>query len=87
MNIQFYNRGAMVGIGTNGVKVQVVKYSKRATGGCWGAELEGWGEKAGLLDMLGWLRMGVTIIGDRGQPVWWGYISRVEVTIGKIESQ
>ena len=61
-------------------KIVVEKYSKAAVGGCLNATISAYGSEDDLWQFVEMLRCGITIHDDeRAKPVWWGYISKVEV--------
>jgi hypothetical protein len=62
-----------------GCWVRVLKYSQNVIGGPLQADLEIHGPRASLEALLDWCRYGVLLISDLGDPVWWGYIARVEL--------
>lgn len=68
-----------------GLKVEVTRYTKTVFGGCDKAEIEITGEPERLFELINYLRDGVEIYGGNGNPVWWGYVQRVEIPHDKIQ--
>lgn len=68
------------------LKLTVSRRSFHAIGGPYDAEIIAEGSQESLKDLFGALRCGVEIYDDEGVPLWWGYISRVEVSVNKVIS-
>lgn len=51
-------------------------------GGSAVAEVEIAGTEAALWDTLAWLGRPLTVYGDFGEPVWWGFVNEVRVSAG-----
>ena len=66
------------------LKINLERYSKVWFGGCDEAELSVEGSKESLLLLLNLARAGVSIHTEAAVPLWWGYVSRVEVEIDGI---
>lgn len=63
--------------------LSVTSYSWHAIGGPKSATLSGVaGDEAVLWECVGWLRYGLTIKNDQGDPVWWGCVQRVAIEVG-----
>jgi hypothetical protein len=67
-----------------GLKVEVTRYTKTVFGGCDKAEIEVTGEPERLLELINYLRDGVEIYDGNGNPIWWGYVQRVEIPHEKV---
>jgi hypothetical protein len=65
---------------------QVVRYSKKARGGCYEAVIAAAGAAADLWRLLDWCRVRVEIATDGGERVWWGYVRKVEVRDGNVRA-
>lgn len=64
----------------------VQKYSWKALGGPEKATILVKAGREDLYELLEWVRYGVQIDNDAGKPVWWGYVSRVEVNDGHMQT-
>lgn len=67
------------------MKFQVEGYTWNVYGGPAEAFLTVNGPRKGLNELLFMLRNGVEIYNNLGTPLWWGYVSRVEVPIDKVK--
>ena len=65
--------------------VTPTRYSHAAIGGPDTAELAVSGDSAALTDVLTWLACTVEIVNGGGQPVWWGVVQAVTVSVGGVE--
>ena len=66
------------------LKINLERHSKAWFGGCDEAELSVVGGKESLLLLLNLVRCGISIHTAAAVPLWWGYVSRVEVEIDGI---
>jgi hypothetical protein len=62
--------------------VKLRRYSRIAVGGPKTAELETSGDLTEVLAWLNWLRRKIYIANASGKTVWWGFISKVEISFG-----
>lgn len=65
-------------------KFTVGPYSWRARGGPYIATITATGTEAALWRLLDWARSRVLIHNDDNQPVWWGYVRKIELRIKNI---
>lgn len=63
------------------LEIKLERYSKTWLGGCDEAEFSVEGSKESLLLLLNLVRTGVTVHTEAATPLWWGYVSRVEVEV------
>ena len=68
-----------------GLNVEVSRLTKTVFGGCDKAEIEITGEPERLFELINYLRAGVEIYDGNGNPVWWGYVQRVEIPHDKVQ--
>lgn len=68
-----------------GLSVDVESRSWHVYGGPRECELIVRGAQNHMLELLGWLRNRIEIYDDRGTPIWWGIVSRVEVPVNKVK--
>ena len=66
----------------DGLKWDVGPYSATDIGGCDEASIDVTGEPAMLWGLMEWLRYEVTIYNENNNPVWWGFVAAVDVSIG-----
>jgi len=84
MNIYFWQRSKYLNHKheiPGDLKLDLTRYSKTWLGGCDEAEISVEGSKESLLLLLNIVRTGVTIHTESAVPLWWGYVSRVEVEV------
>lgn len=84
MNIYFWQRSKFLNHKheiPGDLEVKLERYSKTWVGGCEEAELYVEGSKESLLLLLNLVRTGVTVHTEAAVPLWWGYVSRVEVEV------
>ncbi len=67
-----------------GLEVKVVSRENHVYGGPRACELEVKGDSADMMELLGWLRNRIEIFDDKGVPLWWGIVNRVEVPVNKV---
>jgi hypothetical protein len=88
MNIYFWQRGmqsqSIEAKVPRDLNLKLERYSKVWFGGCDDAELSIEGGKESLLLLLNLVRCGISIYTKAAVPLWWGYVSRVEVEIDGI---
>lgn len=69
-----------------GVEISVDRFSFTVDGGCWDAQLTCESESTWeLFDLCNRLRQPVTIRDDRGEPIWWGFVNEVLVSVGGVQ--
>lgn len=66
------------------LRLTVSGYGWAVQGGPRWAEIELSGETGALLEARNWLRHTVIIRNQNNDPVWWGYVDRVEVPLGAL---
>jgi hypothetical protein len=66
------------------MKLECERYSWHVFGGPEEAEIRVTGLKQNLPDLLFILRNGIVIEDDNSEPLWWGYVNRVEIPIDKV---
>jgi hypothetical protein len=84
MNIYFWQRSKYMSSKyeiPGDLTVRLERHSKTWFGGCDEAELNVEGSKESLLLLLNLARCGVSIHTEGAVPLWWGYVSRIEVEI------
>jgi hypothetical protein len=80
MNVRFTQKDLVLPYHlSSDMKVICERYSWKENGGPHEATLSVTGLKKNMADLLFLLRNGVEIYNDEGAPLWWGYVSRVEV--------
>ena len=84
MNLTFKRRDNTPVSAELPIKFSVGPYSWHAIGGPERAEIQATGLREDLYELLEWARYTVEITNDVGTKVWWGYISKVEITDGPI---
>ncbi len=65
--------------------VTPLRWSAAATGGPAEATVEVRGPRAALVALLDWVRYGVRVENERGTGLWWGYVHRVDVALGRLQ--
>ena len=65
---------------------EVERYSHSVFGGPKYAEISITGSDNDLWEMIERIRCPVEIYGDNGECVWWGYVSEVDLSIGKVNA-
>jgi hypothetical protein len=84
MNIYFWQRSKYLNNQheiPGDLEIKLERYSKTWLGGCDEAEFRVEGSKESLLLLLNLVRTGVTVHTEAATPLWWGYVSRVEVEV------
>jgi hypothetical protein len=61
------------------LEIEVESFNHSVFGGCKEATLTVTGSPVSMGMLLNWLRFGVEIYGEMAEPLWWGYINRVEI--------
>ena len=78
MKVTIYRRDFSALAVQPGVEFKVERYSRNVIGGPKRATISATGDYAELWNLLNHFRAPVEIYTDRGERVWWGYISAVE---------
>lgn len=84
MNIYFWQRSKYLNNKheiPGDLNLELKRHSKTWLGGCDEAEINVDGSKESLLLLLNLVRTGVTVHTESATPLWWGYVSRVEVEV------
>ena len=80
IGVEFYNRDFSEYIGRHWDSIEVNRYSQSAIGGPLQASFDVYGSEEDIWKFIEMLRCPVNLIDqDRGETVWWGYISKVDV--------
>jgi len=80
IDVQFSNRDFSDYTTQHWDSIQVNKYSKHAVGGCIRAEIDVFGSEEDIWHFVDMIRCPVKFIdNERGEAVWWGFISKVEI--------
>ena len=67
-----------------GVAFSVLRHRWMAVGGPDEAELLAQGSEPAIWSLVDLLRRPARILTGFGEPVWWGYVERVEIAAGEI---
>jgi hypothetical protein len=67
------------------VDLNVDWFAWQAMGGPREAQITARGAERDLWEMLEWLRAPVRILEAYGEPVWWGYVHEITVTVGVVQ--
>lgn len=83
MNVVFKNRDFSSILSSPSLQYKVVRYSHSVMGGPKLAEIAVSGNEIELWELMEYVRRPVTIISDKGDAVWWGWVAEVRLDIGQ----
>lgn len=83
MNVVFKNRDFSSILSSPSLQYKVVRYSHSVMGGPKLAEIAASGNEIELWELMEYVRRPVTIISDKGDAVWWGWVAEVRLDIGQ----
>lgn len=84
MNVVVRNRNHVNFTLPQGLTFTVERYRTQAMGGHQWAVVAVQGEQLALWRLLAWLRYSIEIQDERGEALWWGYVSAVSLAAGGV---